>query len=300
MNYGKVWFNGKILDSKKALIPFTSHALHYGTGVFEGIRSYETYDNKIAIFRLKDHLKRFFNSAKTLNIKIPFSQKVLEQAIRKVLIINKLKNAYVRPIAFYGSEHFLLYPKNLPVEVGVFAVPFEGSYLKGKGVRVLISKYRRMSPRAGNLKAKICGYYANSVLATIESHNKKFDEALFLDERGYVAEGVGENIFIVKNNKIFTPQSNYILPGITRDTCIRILKDFGYSVEEKDISKKELFSADEVFFTGTACEIMPVLRINNKKISKGTIGEITLKVKKAYLDITRGENARYRKWLELI
>lgn len=300
MNYGKVWFNGKIINHEKALIPFTSHALHYGTGVFEGIRSYETYNGKVAVFRLEDHLDRFFNSAKILNIKIPFSKKVLEQAIKRVLIVNKLKNSYIRPIAFYGSQHFLLYLKNLLVEVGIFAVPFEGSYLKGSGVKVLISKYKRLPPFSAELQAKLCGYYVNSVIATIEAHNKKFDEALLLDYRGFVAEGVGENIFIVKNKKVFTPKEKYVLPGITRKTCIELLKDLGYKVQEKDISQKELLQADEVFFTGTACEIMPVLKINNKKINKGKVGQITEKILSFYKDVVTAKVKKYYKWLSFV
>jgi len=295
MNY-KVWFNGKIINWEEAKIHLLCHCLHYGSGVFEGIRAYQTVDNRGAVFRLKDHIKRLFKSAKALKMKIPYSLSQIEKAILQLLRKNKLKEAYIRPIAFFGGEKIGLYPKDVKVFVGILTVPF-GKYLGEEGVKVKISSFIRFHPKSVVSEAKVCGYYVNSIFATTEAKQKGFDEALLLDWRGFVAEGPGENIFIVKNKVLMTPKLNCILPGITRDTVIKLAKDMRIKVKEKDISLKELKNCDEAFFTGTAAEVTPIFQIDRKKINKGREGEITRKIRETYEKVVRGEIKKYRFWL---
>ncbi len=289
-----IWFNGKFLEWDKAKIHLLSHCLHYGSGVFEGIRCYQTQKGP-AVFRLKDHLKRLFNSAKVLNMKINYSQKEIEEAILKLIKRNKMKECYIRPIIFYGYGKMGLHPQGAEVNFAIALWPW-GKYLKEK-VKVKISKFIRLHPQSIVASAKVCGYYVNSIFATLEAQKDGYDEAILLDYRGFVAEGSGENIFIVKNKKLYTPQLGSILPGITRDTVIKIAKDFKIPVFEKDISVKELKKADEVFLTGTAVEITPVYQIEDKLINQGQIGEITQKIKDYYQKIVHGEIKKYNFWL---
>jgi len=299
MNKMKIWFNKKFVPWEKAKFHILTHTLHYGGGVFEGIRSYETIDGKGAVFRLKDHIERFFKSAKSIHLKIPFSKKEIINGVLEIIKVNKLKDSYIRPIAFWGEGTISLYPRKNPVNVGIIAFPF-GAYLGEKPIKVLISKYIRLHPRSVIPSAKVCGYYINSILATIEAHSKGYDEALLLDYRGFIAEGSGENIFIVKNKKFYTPKLGNILPGITRDSVIKIAKDNGIKVIEKDLTLKELFNADEAFFTGTAAEIVPIGQVNNKLINQGKEGEITRFIRETFRNIVRGKIGKYKNWLTYV
>jgi len=292
-----IWFNGKFVDWDDAKIHILTHALHYGSGVFEGIRFYKTIKGR-AVFRLNDHLKRLFYSAKFLDIKIPFSIKELKKAVVDLIKRNNLEEGYIRPIIFYGYGKMGLNPKGANIDVAIAIWPW-GKYLKEK-VKVKISKFIRLHPQSVISTAKVCGYYINSIYATLEASKEKYDEAILLDYRGYVAEGPGENVFIVKNNILYTPKPGSILLGITRDSVMKIAKDLGIKVREKDISVKELLNSDEVFFTGTAAEITPIFKINNTLINKGAIGPITLKIQETYKKITRGELRNYYNWLTFV
>ena len=294
----KIWFNGKIINWKKARIHILTHALHYGSGVFEGIRAYNTSRGP-AVFRLKDHIKRFFYSASALEMKIPFSRKIIENAVLEIIKINKIKECYIRPIAFFGYGKMGLYPKGVPVDIAIIVWPWK-AYLGEKPVKIKISKYIRIHPKSTVADAKICGHYVNSILASLEAKKAGFDEALFLDFEGFIAEGPGENIFIVKNGEIFTPKSGSILPGITRDSVFKIASNLGIKVKEKKISLDEAKDADEAFFAGTAAEISPIGKIDNSLIGNGKTGEITKKVKNAYEKIVHGEEKKYLRWLSFV
>lgn len=288
------WLNGKIIKSENAKINILCHGLHYGSGVFEGIRCYNTKYGP-AVFRLKDHIKRLIKSAKFLDIKIPFSPEEIKNAVFKVIKKNNLKECYIRPIIFYGEGKMGLDPAGAKINFGIFVWPW-GKYLK-ESVKIGISKFIRLHPRSIVSEAKICGYYVNSILATKEVKKRGYDEAILLDYEGFVAEGPGENIFIVKNKISYTPKKKSILPGITRNSVIKILKNLGYKVIEKDISKKELYNCDEAFFTGTAAEITPILQIEKYKKN---IGPISLEIKEKYKKIVKGEEDKYIKWLDFV
>lgn len=290
----KIWFNGKLVDWDKAKIHILTHTLHYGSGVFEGIRCYETSLGP-AVFRLDDHLKRLFNSAKYLNLKIPYSLQELKKAIVNLIKLNKVKNCYIRPICFYGYGKMGLDPEGAEINVAIALWEWP-KYLK-ESVKVKISKFIRLHPQSVVSSAKVCGYYVNSIFATFDAKNSGYDEALLLDYKGFVAEGPGENIFMVKNKTLYTPKLGSILPGITRNTVFEISKDFGYKVIEKDITLKELFNADELFFTGTAAEITPIIQINQYKKK---FGEVTQKIKDLYKEIVTGKVKKYYKWLSFV
>lgn len=291
----KIWFNGKFINWKEAKIHLLTHTLHYGGGIFEGIRAYKT-DKGPAVFRLDDHLKRFFYSAESLEMKICFSPNEIKNSILRLIKINKIEECYIRPIAFYGYGKMGLNPKGLPVEVAVAIWPWK-SYLGEKPVKVKTSTFIRIHPKSSVADAKICGHYVNSILASLEAHRLGFEEALFLDFEGFVAEGPGENIFMVKQGKLFTPTPGSILPGITRDTVIKIAKDLGVETQEKKISLAELKRAEEAFFVGTAAEVCPIAQIDETEINKGRIGPITQKIKNIYKRTVSGKEERYLNWL---
>jgi len=293
----KIWFNKKLVDWEKAKIHVLSHSLHYGSAVFEGIRCYKTKKGP-AVFRLDEHIKRLFYSAKVLRMKIDLSPKEVKEAILKTIKINKLNECYIRPIVFYG-EKMGLNLKGAPLNIAIAVWPWP-AYLGDKPIKVKVSKYIRIHPESTICDAKISGHYLNSILASMEIKEKGYNEALLLDYKGYVAEGPGENIFIVKNNQIFTPERGNILAGITRDTVIKLARDLNYKVIEKKIKLAELFSANEIFFTGTAVEISPIIQVNKTLINKGGEGEITKKIKEIYKKITRGEVKKYLKWLTFL
>ncbi len=288
----KVWYNGEMVEDPK--IPITCHTLHYGTGVFEGIRCYKLANGKRGIFRLKDHIKRFFFSAKVLGMNLDFSEEELIEACKQVIRENGLDDAYIRPIAFYNFGKIGLNVLSQKADVAVFAIEFP-KYL-GDDVRVKISSYHRMNRLITNPEAKICGHYFNSVLATIEAREFGYDEALMLDLDGNVAEGPGENIFFIKDDKLITPPTGSILAGITRDTVLKFAEELGYTAEVRTVSVHELPCFDEAFFTGTAAEITPIKEINNIQYSTTRAKEI----QKYYQKVVRGEIEKYAGWIDLV
>ena len=292
-----IWMDGRIVKWKDAKVHIMTHAIHYGSAVFEGIHSYKTGKGTV-VFRLNDHVDRLFHSAKALSMKLKFTKSQLKNAIKKLIKINKISDAYIRPLAYYSYGNIGVYPQGVPVSVAIIIVPWEHYY--SKNLRVKISKYIRHSERSSVFGAKISGNYANSVLAMYEVRKKGFDEALMLDEKGYVAEGPAENIFIVKNKKLITPISRSALHGITRRSILKLSKDIGIKAYEKRVRINELKNADELFFCGTATEIAPIASIDGKKIGDGKIGEITFKIKNKYYDITIGKDKKYRKWLAYV
>jgi branched-chain amino acid aminotransferase len=294
-----VWHNGKFVKLELANVPILSHALHYGSGVFEGIRAYETARGP-AVFRLGEHIDRLFRSASVFDMRIPYSKKALANAVLAIISKNGFKECYVRPIIFYGEGQMALMPRGAKLHVTVAGWPW-GAYLGEHTVLSLgVSRYVRFHPRSIVPGAKISGYYATSVLATIEARKRGFSEALLLDHEGFVAEGPGENIFMVKKGKLYTPKSPSILPGITRASVITLARDLGLVAIEKKISLKELFAADEVFLTGTAAEVAPVGKINGRRIGSGKGGPVTAKIRAAYLDAVHGRSPRYQKWLTML
>lgn len=295
----KIWLNGKLIDWSKAKVHILTHTLHYGGGVFEGIRFYSTKKGP-AIFRLKDHLDRLFYSAKCLGMKVLYSEKQIEEAILRLIRINKIKEGYIRPIFYYGYGVMGLNPKKTPVGCAVIIRSW-ANYLGDKPVKVGVSKFIRTHPQSTYPKAKICGHYVNSILASLEIKKKGFDEALLLDYQRNVAEGPGENIFMInKQKEILTPSSGSILPGITRKTIIRLARDLGYKVKEKKIKLKDLKQAQEAFFTGTAAEVTAIKKIDRKIISQGRIGPVTKDLKEMYLRVVHGEEVEYRNWLTAV
>ena len=294
----KIWLNGRLIDWRKAQVHVLSHALHYGSGVFEGIRFYKTAKGP-AIFRLKEHVDRLFYSAKALEMKIPYSRKQISDAIVKTVKNNKVTSGYIRPLCFFDYGKMGLNPVGAPVSVVVACWPW-GSYLGGKPIRVKTSKYIRLHPGSIVPDAKVCGHYVNSILASLEIKKAKFDEALLLDYRGYIAEGPGENLFFIKNGVLHTPKLGSILAGITRESIIKIAGDLGIKTKEGDFKLKDLYKADELFFTGTAAEVQSIGSLDRKKIGNGKAGELTTKLRRVYLDVVSGKIVKYKSWLTVL
>jgi branched-chain amino acid aminotransferase len=298
-----IWVDGKFVPEKDARVHILNHALHYGSSVFEGIRVYNTSHGP-AVFRLKEHIDRLFFSASAFDIKIPYSKAQIERTILNLVAKNKFKECYVRPIAFFGENEMRLNPVKARVRLAIAAWPW-GKYLGERAVlSVGISKYIRFHPDSIVPGAKIGGFYATSVLASIEARKRKFDECLLLDHEGYVAEGPGENIFIVKNGHLIAPESPSILPGITRDSVIAIARDLKIPVIKKRVSRKELFAADEVFLSGTAVEIGAIGKIEGRRVGRGAAagkaGPLTLKIREAYNAATHGGAPKRLKWLAFV
>ncbi|MDP7180189.1 MAG: branched-chain amino acid transaminase [Candidatus Woesearchaeota archaeon] len=293
-----IWMDGKLVPWKDANVHVLTHTLHYGAGVFEGIRCYET-DKGAAIFKLNEHIDRLFYSAESVDMKIPFSNKEIVKATIQTVKENDLKAGYIRPICFFGYGKMGLNPKSAPVNTSIAVWPW-GSYLGDQAVKVKTSKYIRIHPKSAVSDAKIVGFYANSILASIEVKNAGYDEALLLDYEGNVAEGPGENIFIVKDNKILTPQAGSILPGITRASVKQLAKDLNIEVEEKELKLEDIYDADEAFFTGTAAEVTSIESLDNKKIGNAAPGPITTKIKELFMDIVHGKNEKYNNWLTYV
>jgi branched-chain amino acid aminotransferase len=291
----KIWLDGKLISWKKAQIHVLSHALHYGSSAFEGIRFYTT-DHGPAVFRLKEHTARLFYSASNLGIKIPFSQKAINEAILKTVKINKIPSGYIRPIVFLSYGKMGLNPTGVPIQTAIACWSWE-SYLGGKPIRVKTSRFIRIHPNSLIADAKVGGHYVNSILASLEIQKAKFDEALFLDFKGNVAEGPGENIFFVKNGVLHTPKLGAILAGITRDSILQIAKNEKIKVCEGNYKLKNLYQADELFFTGTAAEVQPIGSLDNKKINQGKIGPITTRLREIFFAIVSGKDSKYKKWL---
>ncbi len=302
----KIWMDGKFVPWKKANVHFLTHALHYGSGVFEGIRAYKTISGKYAIFRLKDHVRRMFHSAKTLEMSVPYNEHEIYNAIAGTLRANEKScrgadSVYIRPLVYYGYGKLGLDPTGAKVDVGIACWPW-GAYL-GKnaqkiGISATSSFLKRMYSTPEIAHAKITGHYSNSILAKHDAHRKGYDEAIMYDLNGKVAEGTGENIFIVKNGKLITPPAGSILLGITRDSLIKIARDFGMPVLERHFGRRQLYNADEAFLCGTAAEITPIREIDGRKIGKKCPGAKTEMLREIYLDIVHGKIEKYAKWLD--
>ncbi len=296
----KIWMNGELVDWADAKVHVGVHGLHYGTGVFEGIRCYETPKGP-AVFRLGEHLQRLHNSAKLLHMEIPFSPDELKSATNELVGANGLPECYIRPIAFYGFGELGVSTRGNPVETVIMSWPW-GSYLGDdglkQGIRAKISSWQRVSPNIVPHVSKATGVYLNSMLAVTEAQNAGYDEAILLSPEGTVADGSGENIFVVRDGVLYTPDlSTGILPGITRDTVKQIAEDLGYTVREKALIRSDLYLADEVFMTGTAAEVTPLRSVDDHEIG---VGEITLQIQAAYLDTVRGRSERWSQWLDYV
>ncbi len=294
---GYIWFDGKIVDWKEAQTHVLTYTLHYGLGVFEGVRAYLT-PKGTCVFRLHDHTERLFKSAKTIGMKIPFSSEELIEAQRKIVSLNNLKESYIRPMCFYGSEGLGIRFDNLSVHTIVAAWEWP-HYMEPeaqeKGISVKVSSFKRQV-RNEVANAKINGNYVQSTVALNEAIEQGFEETLLLDSEGFVAEGSGENFFMVKDNKLITPDLDACLDGITRRTIISLAKELEVDFEERKIQLEEALESDEAFFTGTAVEVMPINAINKKSISDGVRGPITEKLQKAYLDQVRGKRSGNKDW----
>ena len=298
---GKIWYNGKFVDWKEAKVHVLSHGLHYGSGVFEGIRCYATEKGSF-IFRLKEHVDRMYRSAELYKMEIPYSKEEFKNATKETVRINGLDACYIRPIAFYGYHHLGVNPEGCPLDCVIAAWRW-GAYLGEEalenGIRCTFSSWHRIDPNTMPVTAKASGHYLNSLLAVRDAKERGFDEAIMLDTKGYVAEGPGENIFAVKNATLYTPESeSSILPGITRDSVIELARDIGYEVIEKPITKEELLTADEVFFTGTAAEVSPIREIDNITIGEGKRGAVTGEIQRKFFDVVNAKEDRYMMWLE--
>ncbi|HXF17537.1 MAG TPA: branched-chain amino acid transaminase [Burkholderiales bacterium] len=299
---GVIWYDGKLVPWRDANTHVLTHSLHYGLAVFEGLRAYKTKSGT-AIFRLKEHTERMFNSAHIYMMKIPYDRETLMEAQKEVVRANKLDSCYVRPIAFYGSEKMGVSPKGARVHVAIAAWPW-GAYLGAdgieKGIRVKTSSYARHHVNVSMCRAKYSGTYANSILANMEATEHGYDEGLLLDVDGFVAEGAGENLFMVKNNRIFEPELNSALIGITRDSVIVLAGDLGYTVDAKRITRDDLYIADEVFFTGTAAEVTPVREVDGRTVGAGKRGPLTEKLQGMFFDVVNGRTEKYRHWLHYV
>lgn len=296
-----IWFNGKMIKWKDATIHLLTHSLHYGTAVFEGIRCYDAIKGP-AVFRLKDHTKRLFDSAKIVKMPMPYSFDEIFDATKAIVRENKLKECYLRPIAFFGYGQMGLSSKGCKVDVGIAAWPW-GKYLSddsGEGIKARVSSYERHFVNSMMTKAKTSGNYVNSTLAKLEAIENDCSEAVMLDSQGFVAEGSGENIFMVENNVLITPSISNALRGITRDSVIRIAKDIGIEVKEENITRDRLYIADEVFFTGTAAEMAPVREIDGIKIGDGKTGKTTKKISEKFYNIIKGKDKKYEEWLDYV
>jgi branched-chain amino acid aminotransferase len=296
----QIWMDGKLVAFADSKVHVLTHALHYGIGVFEGIRAYKGADGRSAIFRLREHVQRLYDSAHIVLMEIPFTGDQLEKACVDVLEANKLEAGYLRPLAFFGAGAMGVGATN-PVQVIVAAWPW-GAYLSEeglkRGIRAKVSSFNRMHVNVQMVRAKISGQYVNSFLATREAALSGYEEAILLDTEGYVAEGAGENIFIVKNGVLQTPPlSSAVLAGITRDSVLRIAKDLGVPVKEEKFTRDTMYLADELFMTGTAAEVTPVREVDNRRIGKGEPGPVTKRIQEGFFRAVRGEDPRYREWL---
>jgi len=292
----KIWMNGELIDWDDAKIHVGSHGLHYGTGVFEGIRCYDTPQGP-SVFRLHDHLERFANSAKLLYMQLPYSPDELRDVCKELICTNGLPSCYLRPLAFYGYGELGVAARDNPVEVVIMSWPW-GTYLGDdgllNGIRAKVSSWQRIGPNVIPHVAKATGVYLNSMLAVTEANNGGYEEAIMLTHDGYVADGSGENIFVVRDGVLYTPDlSAGILPGLTRDTIIQIAQDLGHTVVEKNLIRSDLHIADELFMCGTAAEVTPICEIDDIDIG---VGPVTKEIQKAYLDTVNGVNDRWAQW----
>ena len=300
---GKIWMDGELVEWRDAKIHVLSHTLHYGCGAFEGVRAYDTV-NGTAIFRLQEHTERLFNSAKILRMKIPFTQEEVNEVQRTVVRANHLKSGYIRPLTWIGSQKLGVSPKGNRIHLMVAAWTW-GAYLGDdgmkRGIRVKTSSYTRHHVNITMTQAKAVSNYTNSILANMEALDDGYDEALLLDASGFVSEGAGENLFIIKGGVIYTPDlSAGALNGITRNTVFHIAKDLGLEIVQKRITRDEVYIADEAFFTGTAAEVTPIRELDRIEIGIGSRGPITEKIQSAFFDIVNGRNPKYAHWLTAV
>ncbi|MDB4855990.1 branched-chain amino acid transaminase [Acidimicrobiia bacterium] len=298
-----IWLDGELVDWDNANVSVMTHTLHYGTGVFEGMRARDT-DKGTSVQFLDDHVDRLYRSAEAYNLEIPFNKNVISNAIKEIVKVNNLKSAYIRPLVFFGDGEMGLLPQNIPVRVAIAAWEW-GAYLGddagSKGVNVCISDWQRISPKSFKPFAKGVGGYMNSTLAKIDAVKQGFDDAIMLSDNGTVAEGSGQNIFIYKNNQLLTPPiETGALGGITRKIVMEIAHHIDIPVVEQDLSPADLIASDEIFFTGTATEIVGVVSIDNNKISDGSVGEVTSKIRSKYLEIVNGQDDNFKNYITLI
>jgi len=298
-----IWFDGKFIPWEQAQVHILTHTLHYGLGVFEGIRAYRCHDGRTAIFRLQEHIQRLFDSAHVMMIDIPFEQSEVEAACVEILRRNGQEEAYIRPLVFLGAGVMGLHPAGSPVQVAIISWVW-GAYLGDeglrRGIRVKTSSFIRHHVNIMMTKTKTVGNYVNSIMAKLEAVHAGYDEALLLDTAGYVCEASGENIFIVKDEIIKTPPLTSILPGITRDCIIALAQDKGLMVKEDRFSRDELYLADEAFLTGTAAEVTPIREVDGRRIGPGHPGPITKEMQESYFALVKGQNAQHQDWLMYI
>lgn len=296
---GFIWYDGKLVPWRDATTHVLTHSLHYGMSVFEGVRAYKT-DAGTAIFRLKEHTDRLFNSAHIFQMAMPFDKETINEAQKEVIRANKLESGYLRPLAFYGSEKMGVSPKGAKVHIIIAAWPW-GAYLGEdgleRGIRVKTSSFTRHHVNISMVRAKASGHYINSILANNEVTAEGYDEAMLLDPEGYVAEGAGENLFIVKQGKLFTPDLTSCLEGVTRATILTLADELGIQVQEKRITRDEVYCADEAFFTGTAAEVTPIRELDNRTIGIGKRGPVTAKLQQKYFDVVYGRDPAHSGWL---
>ena len=298
-----IWLDGELVEWDNANVSVMTHTLHYGTGVFEGMRARETEKGTSVQF-LDDHVDRLYGSAEAYNLEIPFNKNVISNAIKEIVKVNKLKSAYIRPLVFFGDGEMGLLPQDIPVRVAIAAWEW-GAYLGddagSQGVNVCISDWQRISPKSFKPFAKGVGGYMNSTLAKIDAVKEGFDDAIMLSDNGTVAEGSGQNIFIYKNDQLLTPSiETGALGGITRKMVIEIANYLDIPVVEQDLSPADLIASDEIFFTGTATEIVGVVSVDSNKISDGTVGEVTSKIRTKYLEIVNGQDDNFKNYITLI
>ena len=297
---GKIWMDGELVDWRDAKIHVLTHTLHYGCGAFEGVRAYNTV-NGTAVFRMQEHTDRLFNSAKILRMQLPFSKEQVNEAQKQVVRANKLESCYIRPLTWIGSQKLGVSPKGNQIHLMVAAWAW-GAYLgeegMQRGIRVKTSSYTRHHVNITMTQAKAVSNYSNSILANMEALDDGYDEALLLDSSGFVSEGAGENVFVIKDGVIYTPDlSAGALNGITRNTVFAIAKDLGIDVVQKRITRDEIYIADEAFFTGTAAEVTPIRELDRVQIGIGRRGPVTEKLQNAFFDIVNGRNPKYAHWL---
>jgi len=299
----KIWMDGRLIPWEEAKVHILTHSLHYGLAVFEGIRCYLGHDGKSAVFRLREHVDRLFDSAQIGDIKIPYSKREISEACKETLRANRLKEGYIRPIVFIGEGVMGVYPGDNPIQVAIITWSW-GAYLGEealeKGIRVKVSSYTRHHVNVMMTKAKICGNYVNSVLAKREAMKMGYDEALMLDTEGYVSEASGENIFMAKNGVFKTTPLTSILPGITRDSVIQIAKARKITLLEERFTRDELYTAQEAYFTGTAAELTPIREVDDRTVGNGKPGPVTRELQAAFFDIVKGKNSEYREWLDYL
>ena len=299
---GVIWYDGKLVPWRQATTHVLTHTLHYGMGVFEGVRAYKT-ERGTAIFRLQDHTARLFRSAYIMMMKMGYSQDEINAAQREVVRSNKLESCYIRPIAFYGSEAMGISADTLSVHVAIAAWPW-GAYLGAdgleKGIRVKTSSFTRHHVNVTMCKAKAVGMYSNSILSHQEAKRDGYDEALLLDPEGYVSEGSGENVFIVRNGKLYTPDLTSALEGITRDTVVTLAGELGLQVIEKRLTRDEVYVAEEAFFTGTAAEVTPIRELDGRVIGAGKRGPITQALQSRFFDLVAGRVEQHLDWLTFV